>query len=279
MMMFHISSPLLGRLSANNMFKIATPISDLFENREDAEKIIEVSDCLECREEHSDTQFPKQDLIHFDLSIIHEWSREDRQHIQNLIISKPHLSLATFHLASACAKPILKDRVYYPGGQAYSREELLSNAKKNIRWLHECFGDHLLIGVENNNYYPTLAYQYITEGNFISQIVEENAIFFLFDIAHAGITAHNKGFSYEDYCATLPFQKIIQIHVCKYRVDENSMAYDTHDVPDESIFLEVDRIYQRFPFKYLTVEYYQDTNSLLLVLERARKLKKVFSYG
>ena len=68
----------------------------------------------------------------------------------------------------------------------------------NIPKIKNILGD-IEILIENNNYYPTKAYDIITDADFISNLVYDNNIGFLFDQAHAEITAHNQKIKYEEY--------------------------------------------------------------------------------
>jgi len=259
----------------NKMIKIATPISGLFNDADLVNKLIQASDCLECRPESGLKKYSKEYLFHFDFSPIHEWSREIKEYLKKTILPKEELRLITFHLASSCSDPKLVGGIFQPGGKNYSKEQLLQNAAENFAWLRSIFENKILIAVENNNYYPTEAYKYVTEGDFISQVVHDNNINFLFDLAHAKITAHNKKISYKDYLSGLPIEKTIQIHICKHGIDKNSLAFDAHELPDEIILKETAEIIKRYPVEYLTVEYYREAEGLLGVLSQCRKLSGV----
>ena len=74
------------------------------------------------------------------------------------------------------------------------------------------------ISVENNNYYKTEAYDYVTDPDFISSIVYDNDINFLFDISHARISAYNSGVDYCEYLLKLPLNRVNQIHIFKRKM-------------------------------------------------------------
>ncbi|RPH52395.1 MAG: DUF692 family protein [Desulfobacteraceae bacterium] len=259
------------------MLKLAAPISHLFKEGKYAEQIIMLSDCLECREWCIQTQLPKQELIHFDVNIIHNWNNEIKQYINNSILSKPELELVTFHMAACCDMPLVRNGMYQPGGRQYSRKELLENAAMNIKWLRSFLPQGIEIGVENTNYFPTPAYCYITESDFITDVVTKNNIHLLLDIAHGKITAYNKKIDYRDYLATLPINNMIQLHISGHGIDSNNIAYDAHDLPDESIYREVQSMIEMFPVKYLTVEFYKDHDGIIRELERYNRLKDYFN--
>ena len=149
---------------------------------------------------------------------------------------------------------------------------MIKYAKGNITWLRTVLNNDVGIAIENNNYYPTEAYDIVTNGDFISEIVYESDIYLLFDMAHAMVTAHNKKISYKGYINTLPLEKMIQIHICKPEISANGIAYDAHERPDDDMYERVTSLIQKYDtIKYLTVEYYKDKDILIDSLRRLRK--------
>ena len=69
-----------------NNLKIATPISHLFENDNFSSQIIDLSDCLECRDHSLDKGFKKQELFHCDLQVIHKFSTDDFNYLKEIKI-------------------------------------------------------------------------------------------------------------------------------------------------------------------------------------------------
>jgi Protein of unknown function (DUF692) len=254
--------------------EIATPISELLDNSQVSSKILKISDCFECREKTLHVKYPNQYLIHFDINIIHPWYADRKEFVKLAISSKPELKLITFHMATSYYDPPIENGMFQPKGKSFSRKELIMNAKKNIEWLRCVIAENVTIGVENNNYYPTEAYRHVTDGGFISQIVIDNDIKFLFDIAHAKITAHNKLIDYDKYLSSLPLDRAIQIHICSHKINKDNTAIDVHDLPGEDVLRESKSIIKKTPIKYLTVEYYKDENNLVDVLKKCRLLLK-----
>lgn len=214
-----------------------------------------------------------QELFHCDLQPIHKFSKEGFCYIEKIAQLKASLKLITFHAASTCDKPSLEGNMFQPGGRKYSRKELLANSKANLLQIKAIFGQQVKIALENNNYYPTEAYQYVTDGDFLSQLICDNDILFLFDIAHAKITAHNKNLDYEDYKSGLPLDKTVQIHISRFATDGNNLAFDAHNLPEEKDWQEVrDIVSSNRGIEYLTVEYYKDTVNLAKALRKAREI-------
>lgn len=260
------------------MIKIATPISDLFNNSIDAKYLMDNSDCIECREQSIDAILPKQEVFHCSIQPIHKLDKCDFFYLENIAKSKLDLKLITFHAASSCSKPYIEGQMFRMSGVQYSREELLKNAKENILRIKALFGSQVSVGIENNNYYPTEAYRWITDTDFIGQIVYENDIFFLFDTAHAKVAAHNRTLNYEDYKYKLPLDKMVQIHICRHAVGENNIAYDEHDLPGKEEWEELKRLISAgCNVRYLTIEYYKDTNKLIKSLKEVRGIINALS--
>lgn len=255
------------------MLTIATPTSDLFQNENDAKEIFSLSDCLECRDRYLTYQMGKQALFHTELQPIHLFTEKEICYLEKVVeLKKSSLKLITFHMASSCHDPTIEDGIFKAGGYQYSRNELLYNAKKNFTLIKRIFGPDIEVGVENNNYYPTDAYNYITDPDFISDVVIENDIRFLFDISHAKISAYNRGVQYERYIKNLPLGHAIQIHMSKYSII-NNLAVDAHALPDNQDLCEAvayAKIYSTL--RYLTIEYYRDISGLVKLLKMAKRL-------
>ena len=181
------------------MIRLATPVSHLFENKDYEKTIVENSDVLECRDRSIDYEnhINKQELFHCELQPIHEWGNAEWRFLQKIKDTKPNLKLLTLHSASCCDKPLLNGRMFELGGREYTRKEMKSFAKNNFLKIKNIFGNSVEIAIENNNYYPTEAYRDVTEAGFISEIVNENDLRFLFDIAHAKVTCFNKNINFE----------------------------------------------------------------------------------
>jgi len=253
--------------------KIATPISHLFKDKAHAERIIAHSGCLECRDDSLDSVFPGQELFHCDIQPIHRLQKKEFDHLKRIKSIKPKLRLITFHIASCCDKPVLKNMIFNAGGTVYTEKEMLNNASENIAKIRNIFGEDIGIAIENNNYYPTEAYEYVTEPEFISKLVNENDIGLLFDIAHARVASYNKKTAYETYRDALPLSRVKQLHISAYGVNKNDgIAYDMHEYPKDEDFSEAAYLLKCFDIGYLGVEYYKDTENLIKSLKEARKL-------
>ncbi len=256
-----------------NSIKIATPISHLFENGNFSSQIINLSDCLECRDHTVDKDFKRQELFHCDLQPIHKFTKEDIDSLIQIKSEKLDLKLISFHLASCYEKPKVNKGIFHPNGVKISVEELKHNAQVNISRIKEIFGENISISVENNNYYKTEAYDYITDPDFIYSIVYDNDINFLFDISHAKISAINSDVDYDEYLSKLPLKRVNQIHISKEDFNSKGEVFDAHELPSDEETEEIIKFVKKYnTLKYITVEYYKDPLKLLNYLTRLKKI-------
>jgi len=255
------------------MVKIATPVSHLFRDATTAMKIAAISDCLEGRD-HYDNWSLQQKLFHFDASIVNIWDESDRMWIENVIRDEDDLELVSFHIASCCSRPVVQGRAFLPGGETFTRERLLENGAENLSWLKQLLNARpIRIALENNNYYPTEAYAHVKEPDFINQLVNDNGVLFLFDLAHAHISTHNMGSSYDGYISQLPLERTVQLHVSQWAVDDHGMAFDSHDLPGQILNREAFSLVNQYGVEFITIEYYKDSGKLLALLENYRVMR------
>ena len=148
-----------------------------------------------------------------------------------------------------------------------------SNATENIKQIKNIFGNKIQVSVENNNAYKTEAYDYVTDPDFISSIVNDNDINFLFDISHAKITAINTGVDYDVYLSKLPLNRINQIHISKEEFKLTGEVFDAHELPSYTETKEILKFIQKYnTLKYITVEYYKDPFKLIDYLLKIKKI-------
>ena len=126
--------------------------------------------------------------------------------------------------------------------------------------------------VENNNDLGTSAYCTVTDPNFISRLVFENDIFFLYDHAHAMISAFNRQIPFLDYFRELPIEKTKQVHLSQPSF-KNNIAKDSHDLPtlDQLNFCVENLDKNNIAY---TVEFYKSLDELESFLDRLKGLLK-----
>lgn len=255
------------------MSLLALPVSDLVLQDSVWEKLYSLTDCLEGRDRFNNYHDSKVKLFHFEADILKKWNESLKDEIENIIETNEFLDLITFHMASRCVEQEIVDGKFYCLGEVLSKEQIYENVRQNIAFLTKIVGDRNIdIAVENNNYYQTGAYELVTDADFINDLVAKFELYFLLDIAHAYVTAHNSGKSVEEYLNQLPCDKIVQIHISQFGWD-GEIAYDAHFLPDDETLELTRAICDKYSPKYLTVEYYKDSDKLIDYLNFLKGLK------
>jgi len=256
------------------MLKIVTPVSHLFFNKKNADIIFKNSDYLEIRERTLNLNFKNEKFFHCDDDLTLPWSKNFKKQFEKIVKKKKNLKYVSFQATRCCLNAKIVNKVFILSGKKFTREEMLKEAKKNVAWLRKKFGNKFKIGLENNNYYPTKAYDIIADADFISKLVRDNKLFFLLDIAHAKVTASNKKVDYRTYLESLPLDLMLQMHICRPNINKK-LSLDTHYLPNNKMLEEVKEISKKYKsLKFLTIEYYRDTKKLVKNIKNLKKIVK-----
>ncbi len=133
-----------------------------------------------------------------------------------------------------------------------TREKVIENITRHGRRLREWAG--VPLALENFNYHPTNAYEYICEPELFCSLLEAIQADMLLDLAHARISANNmKWPSLQDYLLALPLPKVREIHFTRPGWQGDQMV-DLHQ-PVQADDLEIlDWVLDRTPEPYVTLE-------------------------
>jgi len=136
--------------------------------------------------------------------------------------------------------------------QLQSRDKVIENIVKHGRRLRQMIDVPLLL--ENFNYHPTNAYEYICEPGLFSYLIDQIGCDVLLDLAHARISAHNMGWSDARlYLEALPLNKIREIHVTRPGW-EGDQRVDLHQPLQADDFELLDWVLRRTPVQAVTIE-------------------------
>ena len=256
--------------------KLVTPISNLFQSEADGDALAELSDSLELRPDLGLNVKRWGPITHCHISnpsldINFQWAPEAKGVLQRYFADGQLPSMAlTFHLArdfSIASKDSLGR--YVPSGKRVSEEEMLNNAVTNCEWVRAEFG--LDVYLENNNFYPTGAYDIACRPDFISEVVSETGSGFLFDYAHAQVSAINMGLGLADYIGALPLSKIAQMHISQPILGPK-LATDAHGLPTVREIQIASKVLESSEFSDIpiTIEFYGSAPELRQLLASLR---------
>lgn len=253
--------------------KIATPISELFVSGDKVqiERLIELSDALEIRDISKEIYSPLPRLYHSDLSIVEKWTEEEFSRVVSTI-EKNKAILISFHIVSCFPNALLRDGMFQPTGQKMSKVEMKENAKINVAKLRR--GILAEIAIENNNYFPTGAYDLVTEAAFINELLRDNNLKLLLDLAHSKITAYHRNFRIDEYIKTFDLDRVIQMHLSGIK-KTGKLCEDAHLELKDQDWDELIKTINFCPnLEFITIEYYR---KIPVLLEMLNKLKKILN--
>ena len=130
------------------------------------------------------------------------------------------------HLGFASAEVGPEGPMMVPRSAVLPRDAVYEAICKNARELAEAVPVPLL--VENLDYWPTGAYEYVSEPGFIADVVEAAGVAFLLDLAHAQVAAARLGIPIDEYLARLPLHRVCELHVSGPRLVEGTL-FDAHE--------------------------------------------------
>ncbi len=117
-----------------------------------------------------------------------------------------------------------------PASDLQSREVCLAAITRNAKRLMDWLGIPLLL--ENYNYHPTNAYEYVCEPATFSALIADIGCDMLLDLAHAQISAFNMGrrdtHGMRDYLSELPLAQVREIHINRPHNDGGRQMLDLH---------------------------------------------------
>lgn len=153
----------------------------------------------------------------------------------------------------------------------YTREALQVLAE-NVSAAQEFLERPLVL--ENPSTYLLFPEDDMTEGEFMAELVEQTGSHLLLDLNNVIVSAHNHGFSADDYIDALPLGRVRQIHLAGHT--DGVVKIDTHDAPiDDATWALYTRVMPRLGDVAVMIE--RDDNippleSLLDELALARDL-------
>ncbi|MEE4277269.1 MAG: DUF692 domain-containing protein [Halieaceae bacterium] len=108
----------------------------------------------------------------------------------------------------------------------YTRESL-ENFVDNVERAQDFLQRELVL--ENPSSYMLFPGDEMTEREFIAEIVDRSGAWLLLDLNNVIVSAHNHGFSANDYVRGLPLERVRQVHLAGHT--DGEIKIDTHDAP------------------------------------------------
>jgi uncharacterized protein (UPF0276 family) len=125
--------------------------------------------------------------------------------------------------------------------------------------------------IENLDYNPTGAYEYVCETEFINQVLDKTGAYLLLDLAHAQVTAAAFGLDVREYLYQLPLDRVRQIHLNRPGYRDGRLV-DSHLDLLEADYNLLEEILQKTSPWAVTLEYNRDANKAVDQIRRLREI-------
>ncbi|PKO11832.1 MAG: hypothetical protein CVU39_27275 [Chloroflexi bacterium HGW-Chloroflexi-10] len=190
----------------------------------------------------------------------------------NLTVERLELARSpwySLHLGFSCAEVDFVGESMAPLSPLQPRELVMERSVIVLNQISSLLNMPVLI--ENLDYNPTGAYEYICEPAFITKILEQTDTYLLLDLAHARVSANAFSMSVEEYIRLLPLDKVRQIHLNRPGWDNGRMV-DAHlDLQEDDYQLLADTLHRCHPWS-VTLEYNRDETLIPPQIERLREI-------
>lgn len=194
---------------------------------------------------------------------------KDAANITKLRVEKSKSPWYSLHLGFSAAEVDFYDEAMQATSPLQQRELVLERCVHRLSQMKTLVPVPILI--ENLDYNPTCAYEYVCEPGFISQVLDETDTFLLFDLAHARVTAHAFGMAVEDYIDQLPLDKIRQIHLNRPGWRDDRLV-DSHLALEEEDYQLFENILSQSQPWAVTLEYNKDHDLIRSQIERLHEI-------
>jgi hypothetical protein len=213
-------------------------------------------------------------LLH---NALYQWSlthKEGLEYKNAAKITQERVSIAkspwySLHLGFSAEEVDFIDEAMHAVSSLQPRDLVLERCVERLNQLKSILPVPILI--ENLDYNPTQAYEYVCEPDFIQKVLKDTDAYLLLDLAHARVTAHAFGISVDDYINQLPLDRIRQIHLNRpgWR---NGRVVDSHLALEEDDYQLFEQVLQRCQPWSVTLEYNRDQDKIRPQIDRLRKI-------
>ena len=262
------------------MISLLTPISHLFKSDfRFASDIANASDWLEARERTADLRIPNTTHYHIDFDLNIGISNKQIDFLIEHVKGRDEITTLTFQAARDCELVKIKDGMYFPASPPISLKDQILNTQKSLAVIRDIVGTSRTIGIENNNFYPTGAYEISTSIEYLSEVISSSDIHLLLDIAHAKVSAYNLDISLQEYILPLlDLNKCKQVHICEPELHKTpsgqNIMKDVHGIPTNELTIYTIDLMKKYNIEYLTCEYYKNSRRLVEYLNYTKTLIK-----
>lgn len=150
---------------------------------------------------------------------------------------------------------IQKDYPDYEIDNQEHKRVIFQNAAKNIQYLKKNFD--MTIAIENTVFEPKECeiIKCVTDTDFISSLVYDCNVNFLFDTSHARQSAYNRNMDFKKYLEGLPLDRLFEVHLSGTIMDEVKGLTAPHTKMNQEDYEMLEYLLKNTPVKVITLEY------------------------
>ena len=231
---------------------LTLPVGDLI-NRDNFHQIPGIN-ALEYKDTIPVLDNKLESIFHSGYGIVQE---EFLSYFESIVdyLNENNIKLFSFDIGPAAEKVQTED-YYIAKSEVLLKNKIKKIVRQRLEYIRKKF--HGDIALENLNYFPTSAYSHVCESDFISDVVRDNEVYMVLDIAHAIITANNMGIDKYEYITSLPLDRIKEIHLSAPGIVDGKWR-DLHEEPDSQEYEVLRSILNNINVDpYLVIECYKN---------------------
>jgi uncharacterized protein len=108
-------------------------------------------------------------------------------------------------------------------------QQTVDRVADRVRWVEDRL--KLPIAIENISWYAHPGKQELPEAEVIGRVLEKSGCGLLLDVNNVWVNAQNHGFDPYAFIASLPLERVVQIHVAGHWQSPSGLIIDTHGAP------------------------------------------------
>lgn len=237
---------------------ITLPVSHLI--NADTVSLVPGVQALEFKDVHNTFATSLPSLFHSNFGIVQddfvEWFRSSLPILRNLDVR-----LFSLDCGPASRRTSVEEYYFVSESEALSRDAVLELMRERLSGVRDALT--VPLGVENLNYVPTDAYSHVCEPGFIGQVVADNDVGLVLDLAHAVVTAENIKRDVLSYLRALPLERVCEVHLSAPGM-QDGVWRDLHRSPADREYALLEAILPFLPRDvYVAVENFASLDAVV----------------
>jgi hypothetical protein len=154
-------------------------------------------------------------------------------------------------------------------------EEVVDHVSERVRRVQERLGRR--IALENVSSYISYTADQVPEWEFLTAVAEASDCGILLDVNNVFVSAHNHGFDPKKYLASIPAERVFQIHLAGHS-QSGPLLIDTHDHPiREEVWVLYEYALREVGAVSTSIEWDDDIPAFSRLVEEADRARRILT--